>query len=191
LPSSDTPKVPPPGPVALLAPLLAYAGAEALWGTRPAVAVSIALALVEVVWARWRYGAVPRSLWASAALVTVLGVPSLWSDDPSLVRWTPAIGDVLFAGALVVATLRGRSPTEDVLAEQLPAEEVTPALRAWARRFGWRLVGVSLIHAACVAAVVDADTVTWTWVSGPGQFALLGALVGVEWLGSSAPRFGD
>ena len=186
MPSSE-PKVPPPGPIALLAPLVAYGVVEAVWGTRAAVAVSIALALGEVVLSRWRYGAVPRSLWASAALMVVLGVPSLWNDDPLWVRWTPVIGDLLFAGGLTVATLRGASPTEAVLVEQLPAPELTPELRAWARRFGWRLVLVSLVHAGWVAAVVDAETWTWTWVSGPGQFGLLGALVGVEWWTSRAP----
>ncbi len=186
MPSSDA-RVPPPGPLALVAPLVAYAGAEAVWGTRVAVAVSIALALGEVAASRWRFGAVPRSLWASAGLVVVLGVPSLWNDDPFWVRWTPVIGDALFACGLTVATLRGASPTEAVLVEQLPAAEITPELRAWARRFGWRLVVVSVVHAVWAAAYVDAETATWTLVSGPGQWALLGALVAWEWVSGRAP----
>ncbi len=187
MPSSDpTPSSPHPGWAALasLQPVLVFYVVEQLAGTRAAVLASLVSTLAEVGWTRWRHGHVPRTVALSGALVVLLGVPALLTDDPRFVLWGPTVGDVVFAGLLLGAHALGAPLLTGAAMEQLPEEDRQPVVRRWLDGVGLRMAAGLLVHAAVSAWAVDQPREVWTLVTSVGQWAILGAQLAGEvlWL---------
>jgi hypothetical protein len=158
-----------------LAPLVTFWAVEAWWGTRPAIVASMVLVALDVAAARWLEGRVPGLTWLGAALVLGLGGLSLLQDDPFWVLWAPVIGDAALAGALVAAELAGRSVLVVAVREQRPDDPPDAVEVAFLRRAAVELAIALVVHAGLTAWSVDQPRETWLLVSGPGQYAVLGA----------------
>ena len=157
-----------------LLPLVAFYLAESWWGLRPAVAVGVGLALVEVGYTRWAEGRWNRLTLGTAALVAGLGGLALLSDDPRFVLWSPVIGDVVIAGVLVTFLARGANPIAAAAEAQDPDLDLHPLEARFLEGIGWRFAGLLGVHAALTAWSVDQPRETWLFVSGPVQYVLMG-----------------
>jgi hypothetical protein len=180
LPSSE-PTPPHAGWAALasLQPVIVFYAVEQAAGTRAAVLASLVTTTAEVGWTRWRHGRVPHAVALSGALVVLLGVPALLTDDPRFVLWGPVVGDVVFAAVLLGAHALGAPLLTGAAMEQLPPEDRQPVVRRWLDGVGLRMAGGLLVHAAWSAWAVDQPREVWTLVTSIGQWVVLGAqLVG-------------
>jgi intracellular septation protein len=68
--------------------------------------ITIILAtLIQVIWAKFRYGKVDKMLWISALLIVVLGGFTIYLQDASFVTWKPTILYWIFAGSIFAGQL--------------------------------------------------------------------------------------
>ncbi|MCB9665837.1 MAG: septation protein IspZ [Alphaproteobacteria bacterium] len=163
-----------------LAPLLAFYLLEERVGLRAAVVASLVLAAVEVAWTRWAEGRWSRLTVASAGLVAVLGGLSLATDDARMVLLTPALGDLVFAGALAVGQLSGRGLLALALREQEPELDLHPLQERFVGGIAWRLAANLTVHAGLVVWAAGQPRETWLTVTGPVAFAMMGLQVAAE-----------
>lgn len=94
-----------------------------------ATAVIIPATIAQVVYARVRYGKVDKMLWASLALIVVMGGLTLALQDKRFIMWKPTLLYWLFASVLVVTPLvSGTNLIKAILGKELSAPE-----RVWSR----------------------------------------------------------
>jgi intracellular septation protein A len=168
--------------VASLVPLFAFWWVEDAYGLRAGILAAMGFAALDLAWSRWAEGRVNRLTLFSAAMVAGLGGMSLWSEDPTLFLLSPAIGDVVFAGILVGGGVLGQDLLVLAMQEQEPDLDLHPLELRFFRGVGQRFAANLLVHALWVTWAATQPRETWIWVSGVGQFALLG----VQMIGEAA-----
>jgi intracellular septation protein len=94
-----------------------------------ATAVIIPATIAQVIFARVRYGKVDKMLWASLALILVMGGLTLALQDKRFIMWKPTLLYWLFASVLVIAPLvSGTNVIKAILGKELTAPD-----RVWSR----------------------------------------------------------
>lgn len=171
---------PRPSPWLAILPLVAWVAMEAVWGVQPAIAVAMVLAVGEVAWTRHSTGRWSGLSVGTAALVVGLGGLSLLSGDERFARWTPALGDGALAAALAGAQWLRPGWLVRTVQAQDPTLDVHPLQARFLHGMGWRLAANLALHGALVVWSVDQGGGTWAFVTGPVQYALLGAQVAAE-----------
>lgn len=160
--------------LASLLPLFAFWWVEDAYGLRAGIIAAMVFAAADLAWSRWAEGRVNRLTLFSAGMVAVLGGMSLWSEDPTLFLLSPAIGDVVFAGILIGGGVLGHDLLVVAMREQDPDIDLHPLELTFFRGVGQRFAANLLLHALWVTWAATQPRDTWIWVSGVGQFALLG-----------------
>jgi intracellular septation protein len=94
-----------------------------------ATAVIIPASIAQVVFARIRYGKVDKMLWASLALILVMGGLTLVLQDKRFIMWKPTLLYWLFAAVLAAAPLLGRTN----LIRTLLGKELSAPEHVWSR----------------------------------------------------------
>lgn len=163
-----------------LLPLVGFYVVESYWGIRAGIAVGIAIASLDLLYGRARTGEWGKLQLLMVALIGGLGGLSLASDDERFALWSPVLADLVFAGLLAAPLLAGRNPLEGLLRAQDPSIDLHPLQVRFLRGFGGRLCVNLLVHAALTAWAAGQARETWLFVSGVGQYGLLGAQLAVE-----------
>jgi len=157
------------------APLVAFYLLEERIGLRAAVAVSMALGLLDVGVARWVEGRASIMGWITTGMIVVFGGMSLLSDDPRFVLWSPVWGNLVFAALMAGSAWKGRSLVELAVAEQDPQAVEYDVQRRFLRGLSWRMAGVLVVHTLWIVWAIPGSRETWLFVTGPGQYLLLAA----------------
>ena len=163
-----------------LAVVVGFYVVERTLGTEAGIVAALVFCAGDVAWHRYRHGAWNTLVLGMAALVVVLGGLSLLSDDERFFLWSPVVGDVVFAGVLIGSVGVGRPLLNAMMAVYQPDLDPTPSERAWFAGITWRLGLVLLLHGAWTGWATTEPRETWVFVSGIGQYLLLGVQVLLE-----------
>ena len=119
------------------APLVVYYEADAIWGTRTALILSILWVTGEAV--AWRLlGRKPTPSFLLTAAVTLLfGAVDLYFAGPELERFEPVAAHLLTAGFILSALFFGRAIIQEMADKQQRALTFTHAQRIYARIMVW------------------------------------------------------
>jgi intracellular septation protein len=104
-----------------------------------ATSLSLAVALVQVLWARLRGRRVPPALWLGVALVAVVGPAWFWLHTEALVKWKPSmlywmVGTMLWLSQVLLRRNLVRAMLGDHL--RLPHAVWQRVNAAWVGFFG-------------------------------------------------------
>lgn len=167
-----------PNLVRALAPILLFWFVEANHGLTAALALAAVWATGDLAWTRWQGRPIDRLTLGSTALVIALGGLTAAGADERIALITPILGDLVIALALAIPLWRGRSPLVELLASQRPEEPApSPSERRLLDRLTGEFAALMTGHAALTAATIAWWRDGWSFVTGPGQLLLLGALV--------------
>ncbi len=154
-------------------PLLAFWWVESEYGLSAGVVAALGFTAAELGFTWWRERRLDRMALGMAGLIVVLGGLSLWSEDERFFLIGPALGDLVFAGLLVLSTVLGRSVLVVALREQDPELDLHPLEVAFFEDVGRRFAAVLLLHALIICWAVDQPRWIWTFLSGPGQMVMM------------------
>jgi intracellular septation protein len=141
-----------------LGPLLVFFGANAAGGIYVATAVFMAVTLVALAVAWWRYHKLPLMLLVSAAVVFVFGTLTLYLRDDTFIKLKPTVVYLAFAAFLGAGLLLRKPVLELLLGSVFNLTE--PGWRKLTAR--WALFFVAM---AVLNEVVWRNVSTDTWVS--------------------------
>lgn len=158
-----------------LAPLLVFYLVEDQWGTTAALVASMLFTVGDLGFTWWRRRTLDRVALFSGALVLLLGGLSLLSDDERFMLYTPIVSDAVMAAVLLVSIWRGRPLLLTLALAQQPELAGDPVRARFLRGMTARLAVNLVLHAGLTAWAVGESRETWLFVSGPLQYALLGA----------------
>ena len=77
-------------------------------GVYVATGVAIAANVLQILWLRLRGKKVEPMMWASLAIIAVLGGATLYLHNETFIKWKPTVLYWLFAAALLIAQLAFR-----------------------------------------------------------------------------------
>jgi intracellular septation protein len=114
-----------------------------------ATMVIIPATVVQVIFARIKFGKVDGMLWTSMVLIIVMGALTLWLHDKRFIMWKPTVLYWLFTVVLLLAPVVAKRNLIRIMLEkqiQLPDQVWSRLNLAWAIFFA--LMGVLNIYVA-------------------------------------------
>jgi uncharacterized membrane protein len=140
----------------------------------------IALLLVGLALAR--AGVTRESFWlGAAALAMVLAAASFLGDAWMPLKLYPALVNLVMLGLFSMSLWRGPTVVERLA--RLRDPELPPAAVAYTRRVTQVWCGFFVVNGlVAVATALWASTAVWTLYNGLLSYAVMGALMGGEWL---------
>jgi hypothetical protein len=125
------------GPAHTFGGLLIFQAVLWRWGTKPAIAASLAYLLLDGIWRLARRQKLPAVWLLSNGLAVTFGIVDLWAKTPFMIRYEGAISNVV-VGLLFLAGASGERPRFMDLVEQgmgQPLPKGRPELVAYFRAF--------------------------------------------------------
>jgi intracellular septation protein A len=128
------------------------------WGTKPAIAASLAYLLLDGIWRLAQREKLPAVWLLSNGLAVTFGIVDLWARTPFMIRYEGAISNVI-VGLLFLAGASGERPKFMDLVEQgmgQPLPKGRPELVAFFRSFAILWAAYSFAKAGIILWLVQA-----------------------------------
>ncbi|MGZ3653062.1 MAG: inner membrane-spanning protein YciB [Bdellovibrionota bacterium] len=162
-----------------LAPIVAFAVVEEIYGTIGGVIAGIVFGGGEILWEYRRFGKVQGITWLSNALVLVLGLLSIWENNGVFFKLQPAIFMVVFAGIFLGSSALNRPFLVETAKKQNPniPPEILVRFKGVNTRLGFVFIALAVL---CVYSAVYWSTAAWATLKGVGLPVLTSAYMLIE-----------
>lgn len=103
-----------------LFPVILFFVAYKFFGIYAATSTAIAATIVQIIWAKYKFGKVDGSLIASGVIIVVFGGATLFLHDESFIKWKPTILYWFFTAALFISDwLLGKNLIRSFMEKQI------------------------------------------------------------------------